>query len=167
MIRNPSCSKVRRDPQLNGQQMRVAASFISAPPPSAAQQRDFDAAWEIEVELAGLVAGPGALGIREWRQGMSVLRRRARHLGHAPSRAAAPSRLAIHRAALRYLRHCGGVENFNISTFVKYVQSRQCAQREYHTGRRATLGDHAIRSILKERIGIVRDRYRGRPQKKR
>jgi hypothetical protein len=80
-------------------------------------------------------------------------------------RAAAPSSMAILRAALRYLRHCGGVDNFNISAFVRYVQSKPTAERVYSSGKSKKLTDHAIRAILKQRLGIRGKR--GRKPKKR
>jgi hypothetical protein len=70
--------------------------------------------------------------------------------------------MEIHRAALRYLRHCGGVDKFNISAFVKYVRSKPTAKRLYRSGESRRLKDHAIRAILKQRLGIV-----GRPGRKR
>jgi hypothetical protein len=77
--------------------------------------------------------------------------------------AAAPSRADIHRAALRYLRHCGGIDKFNISRFVELVQLRPGAQRLYRqSNARQPLKDHAIRVVLRERLGIV-----GKPGRKR
>ena len=156
-------SKVHRDWQLIGNHRQVAEEFISLPPPGPAEQRVYEAAWKIELAFDELKAGRGLIGKRERRQQARALRRRAHKLVSAPRRAAAPSRMEIHRAALRYLRRYGDGDNFNISNFVKYVQTRPAANRMYRqSGSSRTLTDHAIRAILKQRLGIV-----GKPGRKR
>lgn len=143
-------------------QEQVAAEFLASHTPNAKVQRTYEAAWEIELEREALKAGCGSLSVREWRQRVGVLRRQSRKLVSAPGRAAAPARMEIHRAALRYLQHCGGVGNFNISAFVRYVRSKPTAKRIYRSGEGRMLTDHAIRAILKQRLGIV-----GKPGRKR
>lgn len=162
MSERPSSSKVSLDWPLTDHQRRVAADFILNPPPSANEQRAYVAAWDIQIEYEELKAGRGPAGKRKQRQYVRALLKRERQLVSAPRRAAAPSRMEIHRAALRYLRHCGGVDEFNISAFVRYVQTKPTAQRRYGSGKSRRLKDHAIRAILKQRLGIV-----GKPGRKR
>lgn len=155
MSGRPSSSKVRPDWPLTDHQRRVAADFILNPPPTANEQRAYVAAWDIQIEYEELKAGRGPSGKKEQRQHVRALRKRLRQLVSAPRRAAASSRMEIHRAALRYLRHCGGVAGFNMSAFVRYVQSKPTAQRRYSSGKSRRLKDHAIRAILKQYLGIV------------
>jgi len=162
MTGGSSCPKVIRDWPLTEGQKQVAAKFTSGSPPTTKEQCVYEAAWEIELEYEALRVGRGPVEKREQRQHVRALRRRERNLVSAPRRAAAPSRMEIQRAALRYLRFCGGVANFNISAFVRYVQSKPPAERTYRSGKRRKLTDHAIRAILKQRLHIV-----GAPGRKR
>jgi hypothetical protein len=72
--------------------------------------------------------------------------------------------LEIIQAARHHLRECGGVESFNISAFVRDIQSRPSVGRVYRGSTEPKpLSDHAIRNILKD-INITGKP--GRPKKK-
>lgn len=164
MSKRPPHSKVSHHPRLTNHERRVAKEFISAAP-SAAAQSTYESAWDIELESEALREGRGPVDKIAQCERARHLRIRAHKLVPSARRAAAPAHIEIHRAALRYLRYCGGIDNFNITHFVKYVHSRPNARRVYKTGRSSKLSDHAIRAILKQRLDIILDP--GRKRKKR
>lgn len=140
------------------------ADFVSEPPITGTPLDVYEEAFGIEVEIDAVKTGQVSTGRRLRQQHVRALRKRARQLVSAPRRAAGPSRLEVQRAALRYVRYCGGVEHFNITAFVQYVHSKPGADRVYSSGKSRKLKDHAIRNILKTRLGVVGKR--GRKPKK-
>lgn len=155
MTGRPSRINVHRDWPLDKHQEQVAAEFILEPPPRSTEQRAYEAGWRNSLAYEELESRQIRDDERARREHVRALRRLSHKIVPASRQAAAPSRLEIHRAALRCLRECGGTENFNISAFVKEVQSQPSAWRVYRNSTKSKpLSDHAIRAILKGRLGI-------------
>lgn len=162
MSGRPFQSKVRPDLPLLEHHYGIVAQFL-AEHPSKNEQDAFDAAWPAALAYEELATSKVPADKQGRRKRVRDLRKLSNKIVPATRQAAAPSRVAIHRAALRWLRKCGGVENFNISKFAKYVQSLPSAQRiSRKHGTSRALTDHAIRAILKERLDLV-----GKPGRKR
>lgn len=154
---------VQRNWPLTGHQLQIAAEFISEHLIGNRIQWAFDKGWPTAVSLEKLEGLPFPADKRGRRQHVRAIRSLGRKIVPANRQAAGPSRAVIHRAGLRYLRHCGGVEHFNISHFVRYIQSMPAARRLYSKSSTSlALSDHAIRAILKECLGIV-----GKPGRKK
>jgi hypothetical protein len=162
MSRWPSRPRAFRDWPLTGGQKQDATDFISDPPITGTPRDVYEEAFAIEVEIDAVKTGQVLAGSRFRQRHVRALRRRVRQLVSAPRQAAGPSRLEVQRAALRYVRYCGGVEHLNITAFVRYVHSKPGAERVYSSGKSRKLTDHAIREILKRRLGIVGQRGRKR-----
>lgn len=156
MTGGPVRGKVHRDWPLDKHQEQVAADFIAAPQPSAQEQRAYEKGWENAIAYEELKASRAPTAKRARRERVRALRTLGHKIVPANRQAAAPARAEIHRAALRYVRYCGGVGNLNISGFVRYVQTKSAAHRTYRkSGTSRMLKDHAIRAVLKQRLGIV------------
>ena len=150
-----SCSKVQRNRRLTSHQRKVAADFL-ARRPSPAEQRAYEAGWRSALAYEELSACPAPADDRARQERERALRRLSHKIVPANKQAAARSRAEIHRAALRHLRECGGVDNFNISAFIRDVRSNPACFRVYrNSAKPRPLTDHAIRTILKRRLDIT------------
>jgi len=155
MSGRPFRSKARTELPLSEYQIEVAARFINGTP-TKKQQDAFDTAWLDVLAYDKLATTKAPTDKQGRRKRVHDLRTLSHKIVPATRQAAAPSRVVIHRAALRWLRKCGGVENFNITEFVRYVGSMPAAQRlSRKHGTSRVLTDHAVRAILKERLNLM------------
>ena len=158
----PLSSKVREDLPLTDAQKEVASQFVATRPSTKAQIA-FNKAWRTALAYDELAASEIPADKDKAREREQELNKLGNKLVPGTRQAASQSRAEIHRAALRWLQDCGGKEHFNISDFVQHVWSLPAAERVYRNGGKSQkLTDHAIRAILKERLGIAGKRGRKR-----
>ena len=148
-------SKVRRRRRLTKHQREVAAEFISNPPPRPPEQSAYEAGWRNSLAYEALNDRQTPADELSRQEHDRALRRLSHKIVPANQQAAAASRSEIIKAARHHLRECGGVESFNISAFVRDIQSRPKVGRVYRGSTEPKpLGDHAIRVILKDHLDI-------------